>query len=289
MNKQPMAQSILSKQEKQELNRGGNRSISTQDMQDKIDAPRIVSAKELPRRKNAKYILSSGAGVNSTALLLFLVENKFPIDFVVFADTGDEMPETYAYIKKIKRYLKTKRIQFKEVRVRNNESLSERCLRRRVIPSQMWRWCTRDLKVIPIYAFYRSLKSHIYQYVGIDYDEVRRMKDSKADYVTNVYPLVDYKIGREECIRLIKKAGLPVPVKSGCYFCPFNTIERWAELYERHPDLYGKAMKIEETGKHMPKQKLFPMTLRILRHNLRKGVPLPMIQVESPCGNECMT
>src|SRR5437867_7821011 len=116
-----------------------------QDMQEKRQ-PRIVSAKHLPRRKRAKYILSYGAGVNSTALLLFVIENKFPLDYVVFADTGDEMPETYAYIKKIKKYLKRRNIPFKQVRVRNNDSLSDRCLRRRVIPSQMWRWCTRDLK-----------------------------------------------------------------------------------------------------------------------------------------------
>src|SRR2546426_10503178 len=92
---------------------------------------RIVSAKNLKREKNAKYILSYGAGVNSTALMLFLIENKFPLDYVVFADTGNEMPETYAYIKKVKRDLKTKKIPFKGVRVRNNESLSDRCLRRR--------------------------------------------------------------------------------------------------------------------------------------------------------------
>lgn len=259
-----------------------------QETQDIITRPGILSSKNMSRRTDVKYVLSYGAGVNSTALLLFLIENNYPLDFVVFADTGDEMPETYAYIRRIRKYLRAKNIQYKQVKVQNQESLSDRCLRRRVIPSQMWRWCTRDLKVVPIYAFYRSLKSHVYQYVGIDYDEIRRMKDSKADYVTNIYPLVDYKIGRKDCIRLIKKARLPIPVKSGCYFCPFNTLERWADLYEKHPKLYQNAVRIEETGKHMPKQKLFPTTLRVLREDLRKGTPLPMIQIESPCGSECM-
>jgi hypothetical protein len=283
-----VAQRVLTKQEQQEINRSHPDRERMQERQEKRQ-PRIVSAKHLSRRKRAKYILSYGAGVNSTALLLFLVENKFPLDYVVFADTGDEMPETYSHIKRIGKYLRSKNIPLKQVRVRNDESLSDRCFRRRVIPSQMWRWCTRDLKIIPIYGFYRSLKSQIFQYVGIDYDEVRRMKDSKADYVTNVYPLIDYKIGRADCIRLIKKAGLPVPVKSGCYFCPFNTLERWAELHENHPKLFNKALRIEENGKHMPKQKLFPTTLRALRQDFRKGTQLPMIQVDSPCGSECMT
>ena len=43
-----------------------------------------------------KHVLSMGAGVQTTALLI-----KFgtKYDHVIFADTGDENPETYYYIK----------------------------------------------------------------------------------------------------------------------------------------------------------------------------------------------
>lgn len=241
----------------------------------------------IKREKNTKYVVSYGGGVNSTAMVIFLVKNKFPLDYVVFSDTGDEMPETYEYLKHMEKYLSKNKIPFKTVKVRNGESLSDRCLRRRVIPSQMWRWCTRDMKVTPIHAFYRSLKSPIYQYMGIDYDEVHRMKPAKVDYVTNLYPLIDYKIRREDCINLIRKARLPMPVKSGCFFCPFNNSKRWAEIYQTHPDLYKKAVRIEENGKHMPDQKLNPMTLRVFGKAVKKK-SLPMFEIDSPCGSECM-
>lgn len=220
--------------------------------------------------------------------MLFLIENKFPLDYVLFADTGGEMPETYEYLQHVKRYLKKHGVPFHIVKVRNNDTLYDRCMRRKVIPSQTWRWCTRDLKIRPIYAFYRSLRSPVYQYVGIDYDEIHRMKDSRANYVTNVYPLIDYKIGRQQCIELIQKAKLPVPVKSGCYFCPFNNIDRWSEIHEKHPELFEKAMQLEENGKHMPKQRLTPLTLRGLKDLIVNKKTLPLIQIESPCGSECM-
>jgi len=245
---------------------------------------------ELKREPDSKYILSYGGGVDSTALIIFLVKNKFPLDYVVFSDTGDEMPETYEYLEVMEKYLKRKKIPFKIVKVRSKESLSDRCLKRRVVPSQIWRWCTRDMKVTPIHAFYRTFKCHIYQYMGIDYDEFHRMKPAKPDYVSNLYPLVDHKIGREECVKIIKKAHLPIPVKSGCFFCPFNNMQRWKEVYDKHPDLFKYAMKIEENGKHMPKQKLAPAnyTLRKLEKEFKQNKPLPMIHVESPCGSECM-
>jgi len=251
---------------------------------------RILDSRDIRRQKDAKYIVSYGGGINSTALILFLVKNKFPLDCVVFSDTGDEMPETYEYLGIMERYLKRRNIPFEIVTNRKKETLSDKCLRREVVPSQVWRWCTRDFKVIPIHAFYRKLKSHVYQYMGIDYGEVRRMKPAREDYVTNLYPLVDYKIDRQECVKLIKKARLPIPVKSGCYFCPYNNMERWKEIHQNHPELFKHSMMIEENSKHYKTQRLAPKgySLRQIDKMIKKKKRLPLVKVDSPCGSECM-
>src|SRR2546428_1421345 len=168
-----------------------------------------------------KYILSYGGGVNTTALMLLLVRRKMPLDEAVFADTGAELPETYRNIRLARRYLAKRDIPLKVVKS-NNGTLFDTCKKRRVIPSQLWRWSTRDYKITPIRAYYRSLNSHIYEYLGIAYDEVERMKASSDPNVTSYFPLIDEKMTREDCIRMIRSEGLRVPVKSGCYFCPFN-------------------------------------------------------------------
>lgn len=115
------------------------------------------------------------------------------------------------------------------------------------------------------------------------------MKPAKVEYVTNLYPLIDYKIDGEECKTIIKKAGLPVPVKSGCHLCQFNNMERWANIYEKHPDLYKFAIKIEENGKHFGSQGPAPgkYTLRELEAILTKE-KLPTMQTDNPCGGECV-
>ncbi len=241
------------------------------------------------KTQTAKHILSFGGGVNSTALLVLLLEENYPLDEVVFADTGAEVPETYEYLKRIRAYAKKNGKRFRVVRSRNG-TLLETCRKRRVIPSQIWRWSTRDYKITPIHAYYRSLGAHIHQYLGLAYDEVERVKDARVPYVTNFYPLIDERLTREDCLRTIKDAGLPVPVKSGCFFCPFNSISRWHEIYQSHPRLYSYAMQLEEDSKHFPKQKLTPTTLRELKARLTNGVELlPLIKIESPCGSECFT
>lgn len=48
-------------------------------------------------------------------------------------------------------------------------------------------------------------------------------------------------------MRLISEAGLPVPPKSSCYFCPFHSMETWAEMRRNEPDLFEKAAALEDT------------------------------------------
>jgi len=245
-----------------------------------------------------KHILSFGGGVNTVALMIVLVKEGYPLDEVVFADTGGEAPETYEYLKTVEAYLEEHKIPFKVVSKRiSTRDLFGTCWHRDVIPSVMWRWCTRDFKVKPIHAYYKSLNVDVNQYMGIAFDEIDRMKDSREAFVTNLYPLIDLRMTRADCVEVIERADLPMPVKSGCYFCPFNSMGRWRWLREKHPDLFEKAVSLEENSKHFPSQRLTDqvyreravITLRELGVLLEAGDSLPLKDIESPCGGECMT
>ena len=244
------------------------------------------------------HILSFGAGVNTVALMVMLVRDNAPLDGVVFADTGGETPDTYDSVEVARRYLDSCNIPFRVVKARPRDTdLYGTAHRRRVIPSVQWRWCTRDFKVNPIHRYYKTLGKHVNQYVGIAYDEVHRMKDSREEYVTNLYPLVDLRLTRDDCIDLIAEAGLPIPEKSGCYFCPFNSTVRWRRLLDQHPSLFEKAIELEENSKHFPSQRLTDqvfrerdqVTLREYRERLILGTDSEQIPDGMACGGECMT
>ena len=244
------------------------------------------------------HILSFGAGVNTVALMVMLMRDQSPLDGVVFADTGGETPETYESVEVARTYLAERKIPFTIVRAhRAGTDLYGTALRRRVIPSVQWRWCTRDFKVNPIHRFYRDLGRHVNQYVGIAFDEVHRMRDSREAYVTNLYPLIDKRLTRQHCIDIISDAGLPVPEKSGCYFCPFNSTDRWRSILERHPDLFDNAIKLEENSKHFPSQRLTDqvfrerdrVTLREYRNRLELRTDRAQVPEGMACGGECMT
>ena len=236
--------------------------------------------------------------MNSVALMVVLLREGLPFDEAVFADTGGEVPETYEYLDIAKDYLADHDVPFTVVSKRGR-SLYETAWDRRVFPSAIWRWSTRDYKVTPIQRHYRTLGSHVNQYLAIAWDEVHRMKDSRVEYVTNLYPLIDRRLTRADCITTIEEAGLPVPQRSSCFFCPFNSVDRWRWLHETHPDLFDKAIALEERSKHFPAQRLTDqafrkradISLRSLAEVFANGGPLPALPAvdQQPCGAECGT
>lgn len=52
-----------------------------------------------------KYIVSFSGGKDSTAMLLRLIEEKKPIDEIIFCDTGKEFPDMIKHIKKVEDYI----------------------------------------------------------------------------------------------------------------------------------------------------------------------------------------
>jgi len=82
--------------------------------------------------------------------------------------------------------------------------------------------------------------------LGISVDEYHRMRDSSAARIDHVYPLVDRRLTRWQCREIVERAGLAVPWKSSCWFCPYrSSVSQWA-LVQRYPDLVGMARELED-------------------------------------------
>ena len=245
-----------------------------------------------------EYILSFGGGVNTFALMLIIQQNSMPLHHVVFSDTGGETPETYQAIEYAEHFYNNQGIPFHRLAQRpKGNNLYDTAWRRLVIPSIKWRWCTRDFKVRPIHRFYRSLNRPVRQYIGIAADEIHRIRHDHHPDIENLYPLVDLGISRQGCIDIIQQANLPVPPKSGCYFCPFNSADRWRTLNSEHPELVESAISLEENSKHFPSQRLTDqafrqqksITLRSYRDLINAGSRMETIPENSDCGGYCMT
>jgi hypothetical protein len=86
--------------------------------------------------------------------------------------------------------------------------------------------------------------------IGISTDEIARAKpgiDPSEPLKERTYPLLDLGISRDDCKTIIAEAGIPVPPKSACFFCPFHDQDAWRDLRSETPELWEKAVELEST------------------------------------------
>lgn len=186
-----------------------------------------------------KNYLSMGFGVNSVALYLLMQDLGMEFE-AVFVNHGGDWPETYEYADY---FIATGRpVTVLTPNVDGHTNLYDYCLAKRSIPVRMKRWCTDKFKI-------RQLKKYCtspsFQHIGIDFGESHRAKMASFKGCENRFLLIERKIDRQGCIDLIKEHGLQVPIKSGCYFCPFQKKSEWIRLRKANDGLWCKAVAIE--------------------------------------------
>ena len=229
--------------------------------------------------------LSYGGGVQTFAILILMEKGKVSADEVVFADTAAEHFETYEHIENVvKPICERIGVDFTVVRMAKQvkdritkeikiaHSLTETIEIRGRIPSLKNRWCTDYSKITPIKHYIKEKQAKgayvkpANALLGISLDEWKRMhKPHLKQYVTS-YPLIEMRMTRQDCIELIRKSGYPLPPKSGCYFCPYQSLRQWRKLYETERDKFNYAMQFEERDPKFP-------TYTLARH---KKHPLPL-------------
>jgi len=191
-----------------------------------------------------KKYLSFGGGVNSVAMMLMLLDQKVEFE-AIFVDHGTDWPETYEYFNMFQVWLEDnchKQIVVLKPDVQEFDNLYEYYWEKKWVPSFMRRICTDKFKIRPIH---KHVEKPCFMLLGIDAGEQKRAKISINKGIENRYPLIENEIDRDGCKKIIIDHDLPVPMKSGCYICPFQRVGQWKELRKIHPDLFCKAQQLE--------------------------------------------
>jgi hypothetical protein len=211
--------------------------------------------------------ISYGGGVQSTAMLILAATGRLDCTLAIFANVGDraENPATLDYVRDVAApYCAEHDL---ELVVRNrggkNPDLYDRLTRDGSnflgIPIRMGtsgapgrRTCTHDYKMVVIG---RELKARGASaehpgsvLIGISIDEATRANKRRAEPWERIeYPLLDLSLSRLDCGRVIAAAGLPVPPKSACWFCPFHSGAAWMQMRTDDPVLFERAASLEDT------------------------------------------
>lgn len=209
-------------------------------------------------------IVSYGGGINSTAMLIECVKREIPIDLILFADTGGERPDIYKYINRFNKWLiKNKMPEITRVQRTNINgtyiTLEGYCFAKKQLPSLAYGFksCSQKHKIQPQDKFLNNYKPakeewkagrKITKFVGYDADEPQRAKNYTDNKYIVEYPLIEWDMGRDECVDTIRYAGLDIPGKSACYFCPSSKKHEIKKLQQDYPELAARAIDMEKNA-----------------------------------------
>lgn len=212
-------------------------------------------------------VLSLGAGVQSTTVLLMSLEGELPpLDAAIFADTGWEPAEVYGHLWRLAARCADAGVPLFVVSQGNiredalaagkrfasmpiyiaNRSGSRGIARRQ---------CSREYKIEPIHRKLRELLGvrkgarvpagvTVRQWFGISVDEAHRMKDPRDAWIEHVYPLVDARMSRHDCRRWLDARGIDAP-RSACIGCPYHSDYEWRRLRDEAPAEFADAVEFD--------------------------------------------
>lgn len=194
-----------------------------------------------------RHVCGISGGKDSSALAVYLGLTRPDLEVeYFFCDTGAELPETYEYLTRLETVLG------KPIERLNAERGFDHWFEvyRGMLPSPQVRWCTRMMKIAPLEAWIGDEPTT--SYVAIRADEAsRKGYVSTKPNITSVFPFVEEGIDHDGVLRILDNAGIGLPsyyewrTRSGCYFCFYQRKAEWVGLAERHPELFERAMAIE--------------------------------------------
>lgn len=224
---------------------------------------------DILEKKPDLRILSLGAGVQSSTLLMKIYNGEIaPVDYAMFADTGNEPEEVYEWFEYLREKVSDKINIVIVKNEKNTGNIAEDILSEVGFfasipvytknkdtgkPGITLRTCTDRYKIRPITEKVRevlgvgSLRGKVVEIVmGISSDEVQRAKYPPNQWQVNCYPLVENNISRHQCLEYFGKLGMPKPPRSACIICPYHSNSEWKRIKDTSPKEFDYAIKFDE-------------------------------------------
>lgn len=234
------------------------------------------------------FIASCSFGKDSLAMVLKLIEEKKPLDIVVFYDTGMEFKAIYDIRDRLVPILKQHNVKYIELHPENSfeYDMFERPIYKqgtKEIHKYGYKWCGGNcrwgttFKNNVISKFYKQFEDvNIYEYVGIAIDEKDRLpKDGIFKIIshnkTKSYPLAEWNMTEKDCLKYCYDRGYewiefePILKKNirlydilprvSCWCCRNKNLDELRNYYHHLPFYWNKLKEFQARIPNEPMKK----------------------------------
>lgn len=217
-----------------------------------------------------KYVASVSFGKDSLAMLLLLIENREPLDEVVFYNTGMEFDCIYRLRDKVaEELLKPNGIKFTELKPTMPFEYKMVCYEHKTRKGETrlgYGWCggmcrwgtTEKLRAIDKYC------KGCHQYIGLATDEPERLE--RLNGTNKSSPLAEYELTEKQALAYCRERGYDwkegnidlydILDRVSCWCCRNKNLKELANYKKYLPKYYSKLVYLESLiGEPMKKPK----------------------------------
>lgn len=206
-------------------------------------------------------VWSSGGGVQSTAIAALICKGILPKpDIAVIADTGREFTPVWSYMDEVVRpALNAVGVEMHVAphSLATVDLYSGKDGATLVVPAftnhsgdagKLPKYCSQEWKVRVVQRFCRERGiTDADQWIGFTIDEMERMRAYREGRAwQHVYPLIDLRMRRSDCLALIEEMGWPSPTGSACWMCPFRSDQEWQQMKAVAPEDFERAVRFDQ-------------------------------------------
>lgn len=198
-----------------------------------------------------KHIVSFSGGKDSSAMLLRMIEIGMQVDMVLFADTGKEFPQLYAYVNRMEEYITNLGIEFKRVAPEKTwDDWFFGGYTRGFLKGQQrgWPkththcWWSREAK----FKTMDPICIGNYRYIGFGADEKKRVEAGRKKEGYR-FPLADWGWTEARALEYLIEVGWAEEFhldfnRTGCFFCPYQGEKSLVTLQKKYPEQWKELL-----------------------------------------------
>lgn len=207
-----------------------------------------------------KRIASCSFGKDSLAMVLMLIEKEYPLDEVVFYDTGKEFKAIYNLRDRVKKLLENESITFTVLYpdMPFDYKMFEKPVCKRgtsIVHRHGYSWCGGTCRwgtTDKIRAIDKYCKGNI-DYVGIAADEIVRLEKERAG--NKRFPLAEWGMTQHDCLEYCYSKGYTweengfqlydLLDRVSCWCCRNKNLRELKNIYQNLPDYWEKLKDIQ--------------------------------------------
>lgn len=175
---------------------------------------------------------------------------------IMYIDTGSEHPDSMRFLHDCEKWFGKEILVFRSNKFSNHFEVIEN---RRFINSPFGATCTGILKKDVRYTIEDRYFAWDHQILGYDISEKKRATRFKEQYpyTKAVFPLIDKQLAKTDCLAIIEKAGIEIPLmyrlgfhNNNCIGCVKGRKGYWCAIRKHFPDVFDRMARLERLIGH---------------------------------------